>query len=99
MFIDVKKMKLFEIKNNFETADFWLINKGSSDKLGLPVKEFKPYLTGVKCSELIYPFYAYYLCLHLHQLGVWGQYSQGTINLQHLRLSDINYVLNNLTVV
>ena len=84
------------IKNNFAEADFWLINKGSLAKLGLPIKEFKPYFTGIKCSELISPAYGYYYCVYLHQMGVWREYGQrSSINLKHLQIKDIRSVLNN----
>ena len=43
------------VKNNFDDADFWLVNKGSLKDLGNPVKEFQPYYTGLKCPVLIWP--------------------------------------------
>jgi len=77
------------VKNNFAEADFWLINKGSKHKLGEPVKEFQPYLTGIKCPALILPTYGFYMCLYLYHQGLWQQYSRGTTNLQHLRIQSI----------
>jgi len=77
------------IRNNYPEADFWLINKGSQQKLGHPLKEFEPFLTGIKCPTLILPDYGYYLCLHLHQQGLWKKYSIGSISWKNLRLKDI----------
>ncbi|MEG4171153.1 MULTISPECIES: hypothetical protein [unclassified Microcoleus] len=84
------------VKNNFPEADFWLINKGSKNKLGEPVKEFQPYLTGIKCPVLVLPDYAFYMCLHLYQQGLWQQYSQGSLNLQHLRLKNVKEVFRSI---
>ena len=84
------------VKNNFQEADFWLINKGSKSKLGQPVKQFETYLTGIKCPNYIFPNYGYYLCLHLFQQGIWQQYANGTTNLQHLRIRDIKSFFNSL---
>ncbi|MEG4503847.1 hypothetical protein QUA81_13375 [Microcoleus sp. F6_B4] len=84
------------VRKNFAEADFWLINKGSTDKLGEPVKKFEPFLTGIKCPVLILPDYGFYLCLYLYQMGLWQGYSRGSINLQHLRLKDIKEVFQYL---
>ncbi|MEG4455926.1 hypothetical protein [Microcoleus sp. N9_A1] len=94
----MENLSLFDwiVKNNFPEADFWLINKGSKHKLGEPVKEFQPYLTGIKCPVLVLPDYAFYMCLHLYQQGLWQQYSQGSINLQHLRLKNVKEVFQSI---
>lgn len=84
------------VKTNFPEADFWLINKGSKQKLGEPVKEFQPYLTGIKCPALILPAYGFYMCLHLYQQGFWQEYSQGSINLQNLRIKYIKEVFQSI---
>ena len=84
------------VKNNFQEADFWLINKGSKNTLGQPIKQFETYLTGIKCPNYIFPNYGYYLCLHLFQQGIWQQYSVGTTNLQHLRMKDIKSLFKSL---
>ena len=94
----MENLSLFDwiVKNNFPEADFWLINKNSKHKLGEPVKEFQPYLTGIKCPALVLPDYAFYMCLHLHQQGLWQEYSQGSINLQHLRLKNVKEVFRSI---
>ena len=84
------------VRKNFVEADFWLINKGSTNKLGEPVKKFEPFLTGIKCPVLILPDYGFYLCLHLYQTGLWQQYSQGSTNLQHLRSKDVKKVFQSI---
>ena len=92
-------MRIFEIKNKFEDADFWLINRANNDELGLPIKEYRDCLTGIKCNQkLILPTYAYYLFLHLYQQGIWKQYGISTINFQHLRITDIRKVANSIFI-
>ncbi|MEG5043566.1 hypothetical protein [Microcoleus sp. B4-C1] len=84
------------IKNNYPDADFWLINKGSQDKLGKPIKKFEPFLTGIKCPVLVIPEYGYYMCLHLHQQGLWKKYAIGSITWKNLRLKDIKAVFQHI---
>ncbi|MEG5063138.1 hypothetical protein QUB33_05890 [Microcoleus sp. B3-A4] len=84
------------VKTNYPDADFWLINKGSKEKLGEPVKEFQPYLTGIKCPALILPAYGFYMCLYLHQKGIWQAHSHGVINLKHLRIKYIKQVFQEI---
>ena len=85
------------IRNNFPEADFWLINKGSLQSLGKPVREFQPYYTGILCPALIHPNYGYYLCLYLHSIGTWNSYGHGTTNLCHLRISDMSHIFKQLS--
>jgi hypothetical protein len=85
------------VKNNFNDADFWLINKGSVNDLGKPVKQFEPYYTGILCPALILPEYGYYLCVYFYQIGVWRQYGVGSTSYQSLRISDIRRVFNQLS--
>jgi len=80
------------VRRKFAEADFWLINKGSCESLGKPVKQYEPFLTGIKCPVLILPEYGFYLCLYLHQMGVWKHYSIGSTNYKNLRLSDVKEV-------
>ena len=85
------------VRNNFVDADFWLINKGSLKDLGKPVKEFKPYYTGIKCPVLILPDYGYYLCVYFQTIGFWQQYGIGCTNYKNLRITDIRRVFNELS--
>jgi hypothetical protein len=84
------------VRNNFSEADFWLVNKGSLENLGKPVKVFEPFLTGIKCPALIVPEYGYYLCWHFHSIGIWRQYGRCSIKLCHLRRSDIKKVFQSI---
>ena len=45
---------------------------------------------------LVLPDYAFYMCLHLYQQGLWQQYSQGSLNLQHLRLKNVTEVFRSI---
>ena len=84
------------VRRNFAEADFWLINKGSCESLGKPVKQYEPFLTGIKCPVLILPDYGFYLCLYLHQMGLWKHYSIGSTNYKNLRLSDVKDVFQHI---
>ncbi|MGL5063223.1 MAG: hypothetical protein ACRC62_24855 [Microcoleus sp.] len=84
------------VRNNFRQADFWLVNKGSLENLGKPVKDFEPFLTGIKCPVSIDPEYGYYLCWHLHSIGIWRQYGRSSIELGHLRICDIKKIFQSI---
>lgn len=85
------------VRNNYPEADFWLINKGSEKSLGKPTREFKPYLTGIKCPTLVLPDYGFLVAVCLHNQGFWCQYAMGCIDLKHLRLSTIKNVFGQLS--
>jgi len=95
----MKNQSCFEwiIRKNFLDADFWLTNRGSAASIGQPKREFQPYYTGVKCPLLILPDYGYYLCIYLHQIGVWKQYASGTISFYNLKTSSIRQVFRELS--
>ena len=58
---------LAEIKTNSPQADFWIIQKGSEDKVGQPVKEFKPQYIGIKVTrtDVVLPDYLYYALMNI----------------------------------
>ena len=88
-------MNLFEVKTNFQSADFWLINKHSLNKVGQPTRDYRPCLVGIKCNEdLVLPKFAFYFCLNLYQSRIWEKYANGSIDLVYLRVRDIRLVLN-----
>ena len=82
---------LCQFKTNFPSADFWLIRKGSEDKVGKPVKEYSPEYIGVKVVETDHldPGYAYYLFTYIHQQGFYKAKAKGTTKLRHITISDI----------
>ena len=91
-----KSIYAWEVKNDFPEADFWLQNKGSEDTLGTVIREYQPYLTGIKCSDMILPEFGFYLCEYLKQQGVWKAHAKGSLNYKHLRITDIRAVFTEL---
>lgn len=87
----------WEVRNNFPEADFWMVNKGSAETLGTITKEFEPHLTGIKCPPMIVPQFGYYLCEYIKQQGVWAAHAKGSINLKHLRITDIREVFKEIS--
>jgi hypothetical protein len=82
---------LVDFKTQFEDADFWLIRKGSEDKVGKPIKEYNPEYIGVKIKDpsLVNPNYLYYYFVMLHSKGFFTSMAFGTLRLKHIRISDI----------
>ncbi|VXD17203.1 conserved hypothetical protein [Planktothrix paucivesiculata PCC 9631] len=80
------------IHSAFEGADFWLIAKHNRDMLGKPIREYKKGCFGMLAPQNIHPNYGFYLCQYLYNEGFWRFYSQGLLELQHLRITDVRRV-------
>lgn len=85
-----------EIKTNFPDADFWLQRKGDKTTVGKPTKEYYEENIGIKVrddfKDKVDSGYLYYYFVFLHQKGVFGPISHGTLKLQNIRLSDIKSI-------
>jgi len=82
-----------EIKTNFPEADFWIIRKGTEDKVGSPTKEFSPEHIGIKViSEDLLPEYLYYAMQYVHSTGYYRSLAHGTLNLKNIKVSDVSNV-------
>lgn len=103
-FLNESKLSDFcTIKTNFPDADFWLIRKGSEDKVGKPVTEFNSENIGIKvnATDKIDSKYLYYLMMHLYNQGFFRKMATGAIRLVQIRASDIRDIavmLNEATV-
>lgn len=79
-----------EIKTNFPDADFWIIRKGTENKVGSPTKEFSPEHIGIKItSEDLLPDYLYYAMQYIHSTGYYKPLSVGSLNLKNIKVSDV----------
>lgn len=90
--LNESKLSYFtDIKTNFKDADFWIIRRGSADKVGKPVKEYDSESIGIKVTDTnkILPDYLYYWFYHIWQQGHWKQLATGTTNLVNISTSDI----------
>lgn len=81
------------IKTNFPDADFWVIRKGSEEKVGEPVKDFNPENIGLKIKEeyegKIIPSFIFYVVQYIHQLGIFKNLAKGTLRLKHISVNDV----------
>ena len=81
---------------NFENADFWLQRKGSETSVGKPTKDYYEENIGVQVKDefrdKVDSNYLYYYFTFLHQKGVFGPISHGSLKLKNIRLSDIKSI-------
>lgn len=82
-----------EIKTNFPEADFWVVRKGSEDKVGSVTKEFSPEHIGIKViSEDLLPNYLYYAMQYIHSTGYYRALAHGSLNLKNIKVSDVSSI-------
>ena len=80
------------IHSAFKGADFWLISRHNREVLGQPIREHKKGCFGMLAPQNIDPNYAFYLCLYLYNERFWESYAYGSIQFQHLRITDVREV-------
>ena len=97
IYLKMKLSELCDIRYNFPNADFWIIAKGSENKLGMPVEDTEDYQNkiGIKVKDealdILYPKYLYYIFSHLYSEKYWQKNSliYGSLNLKNLRVEDV----------
>ncbi len=77
------------IHSAFPGADFWLISRHSQQMLGKPIREYKKGCFGLLAPKCYDPQYAFYLCEYLWSNQFWDAYTYGSLNLKHLRITDV----------
>ncbi|WP_237157250.1 hypothetical protein [Planktothrix agardhii] len=80
------------IHSAFEGADFWLIAKHNREMLGKPIREYKKGCFGMLAPLNVFPNYGFYLCQYLYNEGFWQSYSYGSLELNHLRITEVREV-------
>lgn len=92
----MKLSDVAEIGTNMEDADFWLIRRGSPNKIGRPVREFWPEHIGVRVTQegrkTVLPDYLFYALDYLYSTGTWKRVCYGALALQHIRTADVKDV-------
>lgn len=80
-----------EIKTNFPDADFWIVRKGSADKVGTPIKEYSPEHIGVKVTrtDVLLPNYLYYAMEFMKTQGYFKNLATGTLALKNIKVDDV----------
>jgi len=82
---------LITAKVNFPNADFWVVRKGSEEKVGMPVKEFNPEHIGIKVTalDILDSKYLYYVILNIFNNKYFRDKAVGTLKLKNIKVSDV----------
>jgi hypothetical protein len=80
-----------EFKTGGEDCDFWIVRKGTEKSVGKPTRTYSPEYIGVKVkrTDLILPDFLYYYFEYLSSIGIFTQLAMGSLNLKHIRISEI----------
>ena len=79
-----------DIGTNMPDADFWIVRKGTADKVGTVTDEFSKEHIGVKVrNHNILPSYLRYALMYVHQQGYFKQRANGTLNLQNIKVKHV----------
>ena len=83
-----------KIKTDLYDADFWIIRKGTEDKVGMPTKEYNKEYIGIKVKEdaQLLPTYLYYLMTYIHSIGYFKNLAKGTLKLVHITTEDVKSI-------
>jgi len=82
------------IQTNYPEAHFWIIRRGSAESVGKPVRVFYKEHIGIKVNriDILLPDYLYYCFVSIHNTGYWKRLATGTLNLVHIRVSDVRTI-------
>jgi len=82
---------LVTLKVGMKDADFWIIRRGSPDRVGTPVRDWGPELIGVKVerTDLLLPDYLFHMIMHIANTGYFRRFSTGTAGIKHITISDV----------
>lgn len=79
-----------DMKVGMKDADFWIVRRGSADKVGTVTKDYNPEHIGIKVrNHGILSDYLYYALQHAHGQGYYGGRAHGTTNLVNIKKSDV----------
>ena len=92
--MEIKLFNIAVIKTNFPEADFWVIRKGSEDKVGTPTRDYHPERIGVlvEQTEIVLPDFLFYVLQHLQSLGYFKRLAKGTLSLKHITVKDVEQI-------
>jgi hypothetical protein len=69
------------LKINDPDADFWIVRRGSADKVGTPVKTFSPEAYGITVKDKSR--------LYIHSTHHFERMATGSLRLQNIKAHDI----------
>ena len=83
------------ISTNYESADFWLIRRGSEQNIGRPIEEFNKHHFGVYVvtRELVLPKWLFYKLTHIHNTGFFVPLARGSLRLKHIVIEDVENLI------
>ncbi|MBM2884931.1 hypothetical protein JFK97_11080 [Chromobacterium phragmitis] len=90
----MKLSQLATIRTNFPEAHFWIVRRGSEERVGEPTREFNPEHIGIRITalDLLLPDYLFYAMMHVHHCGYWKALATGTLSLVNIRVSDVRNI-------
>ena len=90
----MKLSNVCTISMNYPEAHFWIVRRGSAERVGAPTREFNQEHIGIRVERLgiLLPDYLYYVMVHIHQSGYWKRMARGTLELVHIRVSDVREI-------
>ena len=90
----------FEVGYNLSDADFYLISKGSSSRLGEVSKSSEglnsPIGIKVLHTDRFAPRFLYYQFMNFYNQGLWERQSYGTLPIRNIRVEDVKSILNQI---
>lgn len=79
-----------DVKTNMPDAHFWIVRKGTADKVGSVTNTYSPEHIGVKITHPeVHPKFMDYKMQHQHMQGYWKDKAHGTLNLKNIRAEDV----------
>ena len=79
-----------DVGTNMPDADFWVIRKGTGNKVGSVTDEYSPEHIGVKNrNHQINSKYLQYALQNIHSKGYYGDKHIGTTDLRNIRTSHV----------
>ncbi len=87
----MKLKRVAEVRTNFPEADFWLIRRGSPEKIGKPVKVFRPEDIGILVdrTDILVPDFFYYYMTKVWMDGYWCSFALSTTRRCHITTSKV----------
>ena len=90
----MKLKQIVDLKVNDPDANFWLIRKGSANKVGRPTREYSSEHIGVSVTrpDLVLADYLFYVFEFMANNGVFTQLAQGTTGLKSISVKDLKNI-------
>jgi restriction endonuclease S subunit len=84
---------MISVKLNDPDADFWIVRRGTIERVGSPTKEFNPENYGITVtSKEMLPQYLFYALQNVHGQGYFKLLARGSIKLVGIRADDIKNI-------